>query len=105
MSDLIYQIEKNGTEVVRFEVSEFKEKEYINIRIWYQTPGGDFRPTQKGVTLELSKFKELQNGMDKLGEYLKDRDQNIIPDQPSDLKLGGELGEEENDEEDEKDEN
>ncbi len=98
MNDLIYQIEKNGTEVVRFEISEFKGKEYINIRIWYEIPGGEYRPTQKGVTLELSKYQELQNGMDKLGEYLKDREKDIIPEQPSELKLGDQLPDEDNEE-------
>ena len=73
MSNLIYQIEKNGNEVVRFEVSEFKGKEYINIRIWYEAGNGEYKPTQKGVTLDLDKADELYKGMDRLKVFLADK--------------------------------
>ena len=80
MSNLIYQIEKNGGDVVRFEVSEFKGKEYINIRIWYETPNGEYKPTQKGITLELSKMSELSEGMKRLEAFIADKNSGNIQD-------------------------
>jgi len=36
MSVLIKDIQKSGNEIIRIEISEFKGRELINIRIWFQ---------------------------------------------------------------------
>ena len=61
MSVIIKDIQRNSSEIIRIEVSEFKGRELINVRIWYQTidsRSGDvvYKPTQKGVTLNLTEF-------------------------------------------------
>lgn len=91
MSVIIKDIKKNNNEIIRIEVSEFKGRDLINIRIWYQTidsGSGDlvFKPTQKGVTLNISEFEELKDGVDKLGNYIKDQLSGKKPEQPSDDK-------------------
>jgi hypothetical protein len=78
MSVIIKDIKKNNNEIIRIEVSEYKGRELINIRIWYQaidSNSGDlvFKPTQKGVTLNISEFEELKDGVEKLGNYLHDQ--------------------------------
>ena len=35
MAVLIKDIQRNNNEIIRIEVSEFKGRELINIRIWY----------------------------------------------------------------------
>lgn len=91
MSVIIKDIKKNNNEIIRIEVSEFKGRDLINIRIWYQTidsGSGDlvFKPTQKGVTLNISEFEELKDGVDKLGNYIKDQLSGKKPEQPGDDK-------------------
>jgi len=88
MSVIIKDIKKNNNEIIRIEVSEYKGRELINVRIWYQaidTASGDlvFKPTQKGVTLNISEFEELKDGVEKLGNYIHDQLSGKKPDQPA----------------------
>ena len=93
MPTIIKDIKKNNNEIIRIEVSEFKGRELINIRIWYQaidSGSGDlvFKPTQKGVTLNITEFEELKDGVEKLGNYLNDQRTGKKPDQPGENPLG-----------------
>ena len=87
MSVLIKDIQRNSNEIIRIEVSEFKGKELINIRIWYvaarDNDGNEvYKPTQKGIALDIAEFDELRKGIDKLEVYIKDRKSGVVPDQP-----------------------
>jgi hypothetical protein len=91
MSVIIKDIKKNNNEIIRIEVSEFKGRDLINIRIWYQSiDGGNgelvFKPTQKGVTLNISEFEELKDGVEKLGNYIQDQLTGNKPKQPGEEK-------------------
>ncbi len=90
MPVLIKDIIRNNNEIIRIEVSEFKGKELINLRIWYvagrDMDGNDiYKPTQKGVALNISEFAELKEGIDKLEAYIRDKKTGSIPEQPSPL--------------------
>lgn len=78
MSNIIMDIKRNDREIIRIEVSEFEGKELINLRIWYQAidSRGDivYKPTKKGVALNISQYNELKEGIDKIGQYIKDRE-------------------------------
>ncbi len=87
MSIIIKDIKKNNNEIIRIEVSEFKGRELINVRIWYQaidSASGDlvFKPTQKGITLNIAEFEELKDGVEKLGNYIQDQMSGKKPKQP-----------------------
>lgn len=87
MSVIIKDIKKNNNEIIRIEVSEFKGRELINVRIWYQaidSASGDlvFKPTQKGITLNIAEFEELKDGVEKLGNYIQDKLTGNKPKQP-----------------------
>ena len=89
MSVIIKDIKKNNNEIIRIEVSEFKGRELINVRIWYQTidsASGDlvYKPTQKGITLNIAEFEELKDGVEKLGNYIQDQLTGNKPKQPGD---------------------
>ena len=105
MAEIVYQIQKNNNEIIQIDVSEFKGRELINIRIWYQTQdfnSGDliYKPTQKGITLDVSKYEDLKNGIERLGAFLNDRNSGETPDQPQILK---DSPEEENNSDEKKD--
>ena len=85
---LIYDFNKNSQEKIRIEISELKGRDLINIRIWYQAQDYNtgeiiYKPTQKGVTLNVSQFEELKTGIEKLGNYIEDQQKGIVPDQPA----------------------
>ena len=86
MGVIIKDIQKNNNEIIRIEVSEFKGRELINIRIWYSTIDGGsgdliYKPTQKGVTLSLGEFAELKDGIERLGNYVSDQLAGTQPEQ------------------------
>jgi len=88
MAVLIKDIQRNNNEIIRIEVSEFKGKELINLRIWYvagrDMDGNDiYKPTQKGVALNISEFSELKEGILKLEAYIKDKNSGNVPEQPA----------------------
>ena len=87
MSVLIKDIQRNSKEIIRIEVSEFKGRELINLRIWFadrDASGNDiYKPTQKGVALNITEFAELKDGIDRLGAYIKDRNAGTMPEQLS----------------------
>lgn len=86
MSTLIKDIQRNANEIIRIEVSEFKGRELINIRIWFQSVDDKgnvvYKPTQKGVALNINEFKELKDGILKLEQYIQDNSSGRVPDQP-----------------------
>lgn len=82
MSVIIKDIAKANNEIIRIEISEFKGKELINIRIWYQSIDSngnvEYKPTQKGVAINVSQFNELRDGIEKISNYLKDKESGTI---------------------------
>lgn len=83
MSVIIKDIRRNDREIIRIEVSEFKGRDLINLRIWYQAVDDRgnvvYKPTQKGVALDVSNYAELLDGVERIGNYLKDREAGVNP--------------------------
>jgi hypothetical protein len=80
VGQVIADIGKNSREIIRVEVSEFKGKDLINLRIWFQHFDGEYKPTQKGITLDVAHYKELKDAIDKVGQYLMDKKKGVVPD-------------------------
>lgn len=102
MGQIIKDIQRNNREIIRIEVSEFKGNELINLRIWYQAidSNGDviYKPTQKGVAINISHYTELKEGIDKIAEYIKDKESGYIQPVAEEGEEEGEAKEEEKDE-------
>lgn len=79
MSQIIADIEKNSREIIRIEVSDFKGKELINLRIWFQDFDGGYKPTQKGITLDISHYGKLKDAIEKIGQFIEDKKGGIVP--------------------------
>jgi hypothetical protein len=78
MGTIIKDIKRNDREIIRIEVSEFEGKELINLRIWYQAIDnrGDivYKPTKKGIALNITQYSDLKEGIDRIGQYIEDRE-------------------------------
>ncbi|PKL38784.1 MAG: hypothetical protein CVV44_07910 [Spirochaetae bacterium HGW-Spirochaetae-1] len=99
MGVIIKDIKKSNNEIIRIEVSEFKGHELINIRIWYpaiDNASGDmlYKPTQKGVTLNISDFNDLQDGIARLANYIRDKESGNKPEQFDESVINDETDEE-----------
>ena len=74
MNEIIGEMEKGWNEKLIFSVSEFKGKQYANIRIYYEDDEGEWKPTKKGITVALDTFSEFKDNIEALETYLKDND-------------------------------
>ena len=65
LNEVIYSFPKNETEEVRFSLREYKERVYLDLRLWFQTKEGEYLPTKKGLTLSPEFLPELRKGLEK----------------------------------------
>jgi len=59
----IRDIDKGKGEIFRVEISEFKGKHFVNIRVWYTDPNGEYKPTQKGVAIPTELFPQIKEAI------------------------------------------
>lgn len=62
MEKNIAQIEK-GEDVIRVALTEFRKRQYIEIRTYYMADDGEWRPTKKGITLNPDLMKEVHTAL------------------------------------------
>ncbi len=70
MNKQITQIEK-GEDVVRVALTEFRKRQYIEIRTYYMADDGDWKPTRKGITLDPDLMKEVHQALGKALEEVE----------------------------------
>jgi hypothetical protein len=72
MGEVIASFEKNSMEEVRVSLTEFKGKDLIDLRVYYQPEEGEQkRPTKKGITISPEKFPELKKAILALEKVLQ----------------------------------
>ena len=70
---IIKDIQKNKTQIIRVEISEYKEKKYLNIRTWYKVDENDeeYKPSNKGIAINIEKYNELKDAILESEKHLK----------------------------------
>ena len=65
MDKPIYIFRKNATEEVRASISKFKDRTYVDLRVWVERDNGhaEFSPTKKGLTLSVYVLPELKKAV------------------------------------------
>ncbi len=72
-SKLLATIARGATEQLQIALSEFKDKKYLDLRIFYTTDSGaTWLPTKKGVTVSPDNLELLKEAIDKAIIELKD---------------------------------
>ena len=65
------EIEK-GEDLVKVSLTEFKGRQYVEVRTYYMADDGEWKPTRKGITLAPDLMKQvssaLNKALDDLGE-------------------------------------
>ena len=69
---MLYEMQRTSTEVLRFDVREYKGKVYADIRTYYQD-GEEWKPTKKGLSISPVIWGEFMQGIEKLGAELESR--------------------------------
>jgi hypothetical protein len=57
--ELLAEVVKNATEVVRIRRIHFKGHELIDVRVYYRNAVGEFQPTKRGICLRPEMFAAL----------------------------------------------
>ena len=66
---VIHSFQKNPEEEVRFSLKDYKERQYLDLRLWFQpSKGGEYLPTKKGLTLSVEFLPELKKGVERAGK-------------------------------------
>lgn len=63
MQKIIKDIEKNATNKIRVSITEFKGNNYIDLRVYYEDEGGEYKPTKKGITFRPDQISQVMDGL------------------------------------------
>lgn len=70
MEQIIGELPKNSTEIVRVIITEHKGHSLVDARVYFPDKNGEWHPTKKGLTLKAAAVKELlpllQEALEKL---------------------------------------
>ena len=72
MNQTIAEIQKNTLEVIRATLGEYKEKQRVDIRVYYQ-PDADpnnWIPTKKGINISLDSWPEFKGLVEKVDQAI-----------------------------------
>lgn len=79
MEKLIASLPKGSGEEVRVGLSEFKGKQYIDMRVYFENDDGEWKPTKKGVALDVKYFWKLMEALGEARDTLKEN--GLLPDE------------------------
>lgn len=65
-------IEK-GEDLVRVNATEFKGRQYIEVRTYYMSEDGEWKPTRKGVTLTPELMDKVHRALGQALEELSEK--------------------------------
>lgn len=65
MDKHIFTFRKNATEEVRASIRKFRDRTYVDLRVWAEKESGhaEFSPTPKGLTLSVFILPELKRAV------------------------------------------
>lgn len=69
---VLYCFPKSRFEQVRAYVSEYKKRDYISLRVFYEADDGELRPTPKGITISVDLIDELVQAVEALRAAVDD---------------------------------
>jgi hypothetical protein len=64
---IIKDIDKGKGEIIRVEISEFKGKKLLNLRVWYTDANGEYKPTQKGIAIPPELYEQVKEAINSAG--------------------------------------
>ncbi len=68
---ILATIPRNATEQLQISINSYKEKKYLDLRIYYTTDdGANWNPTKKGVTVSPDNLVTLKDAVEKAMEEL-----------------------------------
>jgi len=60
---LVSAIDKSLGNRIHIRISQFKDRDYLDIRNYYEDDAGEWKPTRKGVAVPVEFYDELMAGL------------------------------------------
>jgi len=60
---LVKAIEKGLGSRIHIRLSKFRDRDYLDIRNFYETDEGEWKPTRKGIAVPVELYDELMAGL------------------------------------------
>lgn len=74
-ANILAIIPRSATEQLQISINSYKDKKYLDLRIYYTTnDGADWNPTKKGVTVSPDNLVTLKDAVEKAMEELLTKD-------------------------------
>ena len=61
---LVQAIDKGLGNRIHVRLSRFKERDYLDIRNFYETEDGEWKPTRKGIAVPVEFYDELMGALE-----------------------------------------
>lgn len=52
-------IQKNSREEIRVTLESYQGRELVNLRVWFEADGGEYRPSKKGIAFRRELLPEV----------------------------------------------
>jgi len=68
---IVYEISKNGLEIIRASICESNSHEVVDIRAHFRGEDGEWQPSRKGLAVPIDKIDEMAKSVGTLQEALE----------------------------------
>ncbi len=70
LNEPIAKFEKNSKEEVWLTVDDFAGRKILNIRVYYRSEAGEWRPGKQGLAISVDRYRDLAEALIRVGEKL-----------------------------------
>jgi len=70
---LVAAIDKELGNKIHVRLSRFRDREYLDIRNFYETEEGEWKPTRKGISVPVEFYDELMAALTKAKPMIEER--------------------------------
>jgi len=67
---VIDEIQKNANETIRVCLSTYKDRRYLDLRLFFKGDGGAWIPSKKGLTIPAGMLEKLETSISKAKKAL-----------------------------------
>ncbi|HHR85539.1 MAG TPA: transcriptional regulator [Candidatus Acetothermia bacterium] len=69
---LIRAIDKGMGSRIHVRLSRFHDRDYLDIRNFYEADDGEWKPTRKGIAIPVELYTDLVSALEEAGQLIKD---------------------------------
>ncbi len=73
---LVKAIDKGLGSRIHVRISRFRDRDYLDIRNFYEADNGEWKPTRKGVAVPVEMYEELMAALGDAGKIITERAAN-----------------------------